>query len=143
MYPTITSKIDGDFTGFQGETIIKLLNGQVWQQTEYFYQYHYGYCLSVQIYHDAVGYVMEVDGIGRRVRVSQVSVVTEGIIVSEFNGFGNDNLYEFRNGQIWKQVESRHQHRHINKPRAMVIDGLNGRVLKVDTIEEVVRVRRQ
>src|SRR5688572_22931042 len=37
----IESKVDGDFEGWEGETIVKLMNGQVWQQTEYYYHYHY------------------------------------------------------------------------------------------------------
>lgn len=39
----IESQIDGEFEGWQGETIVKLLNGQIWQQSEYYYTYHYSF----------------------------------------------------------------------------------------------------
>jgi hypothetical protein len=31
----VESQIDGDFNGWEGETVVKLVNGQIWQQTEY------------------------------------------------------------------------------------------------------------
>lgn len=65
----IESFIDGEFEGFKGETIIKLTNGQIWQQTEYYYHYHYGYRLPVLIYRSASSYKMKVEGIEKAVRV--------------------------------------------------------------------------
>jgi hypothetical protein len=44
------SQIDGDFEGWEGETIVKLTNGQIWQQTEYHYEYHYAFMPEVLIY---------------------------------------------------------------------------------------------
>ena len=35
--------INGAFKGWQGRTVVKLTNGQVWQQAEYKYQYRYAY----------------------------------------------------------------------------------------------------
>jgi len=35
--------IDGAFEGWRGQTIVKLTNGQVWQQAEYKYEYRYAY----------------------------------------------------------------------------------------------------
>lgn len=66
---SIESKIDGDFEGFEGETIIKLMNGQIWQQVEYFYQYHYAFMPNVLIYKNAGVYKMKVDGINKSVGV--------------------------------------------------------------------------
>jgi hypothetical protein len=51
----IESKVDGDFEGWEGETIIKLLNGQIWQQTEYYYHYHYAYMPDVLVYRSGSG----------------------------------------------------------------------------------------
>ncbi|HHT9138744.1 MAG TPA: hypothetical protein ACFYEK_16055 [Candidatus Wunengus sp. YC60] len=39
----IESHIEGDFEGWEGETIFKLDNGQIWQQSSYDYTYHYAY----------------------------------------------------------------------------------------------------
>ncbi len=46
----IESQIDGDFEGWEGETNVKLINGQIWQQTEYYYLYHYPFMPEVMIY---------------------------------------------------------------------------------------------
>jgi len=68
----IESKIDGEFNGWEGETILKLMNGQIWQQTEYFYHYHYSYMPKVLIYNTGSGYNMQVDGIDKSVGVSRL-----------------------------------------------------------------------
>lgn len=69
---TIESQIDGEFEGWEGETIVKLTNGQIWQQTEYHYHYHYAYMPKVLIYRSGAGYKMKVDGIDRAVGVTQI-----------------------------------------------------------------------
>ena len=66
---SIETKIYGEFTGWEGETIVKLLNGQVWQQVEYYYHYHYAYMPDVLIYKSGAGYKMKVDGVRRAVGV--------------------------------------------------------------------------
>jgi hypothetical protein len=45
----IESNISGDFSGWDGETVFKLDNGQIWQQENYSYHYHYAYHPSVLI----------------------------------------------------------------------------------------------
>ena len=68
----IESKIDGDFEGWDGETIIKLFNGQIWQQTEYYYHYHYSFMPSVVIYKSGTGYKMKVDGVDKAIGVKRI-----------------------------------------------------------------------
>lgn len=68
----IESKIDGDFEGWEGETIVKLLNGQIWQQTDYHYEYHYAFMPDVLIYRSGGGYKMKVDGTAEAVGVVQL-----------------------------------------------------------------------
>jgi hypothetical protein len=46
----IESSIDGEFKGWDGSTIFKLSNGQIWQQSSYAYMYHYAYNPPVLIY---------------------------------------------------------------------------------------------
>jgi hypothetical protein len=67
----IKSQIDGEFNGWEGDTLVKLVNGQVWQQTEYWYHYHYAYMPRVTITSDG-GYKMSVEGIGKSVRVERL-----------------------------------------------------------------------
>jgi hypothetical protein len=67
--PVIETQINGDFEGWESETIVKLMNGQIWQQSEYHYYYHYAFMPKVLIYHDGGGYKMKVDGVDKAVGV--------------------------------------------------------------------------
>ena len=68
----IESRIDGDFEGWEGETIVKLMNGQIWQQSEYYYQYHYAFMPDVLIYNSRGVYKMIVEGIGKGIGVTRL-----------------------------------------------------------------------
>ncbi len=68
----IESKVDGKFEGWDGETIVKLMNGQIWQQQEYYYHYHYAYNPKVLIYKSGNSIKMKVDGINKAIRVSRL-----------------------------------------------------------------------
>jgi len=68
----IETQIDGDFEGWEGETIVKLMNGQIWQQTEYHYHYHYAFMPKVLIYRSGGGYKMKVDGTDKAVGVERL-----------------------------------------------------------------------
>jgi len=69
----IESKIDGDFEGFDGDTIIKLMNGQIWQQNEYYYEYMYAFMPNVIIFKDGSKYKMIVEGIDSAVGVTELT----------------------------------------------------------------------
>lgn len=60
---TIVSRIDGVFEGWDGETIFKLMNGQIWQQSSYGFTFHYAYSPEVIIYPSGGRYKMHVDGV--------------------------------------------------------------------------------
>lgn len=69
----IESQVDGDFEGWEGETVIKLVNGQIWIQTEYYYEYHYAYMPEVLVYKSSSsGWKMRVEGINKSVGVEQL-----------------------------------------------------------------------
>lgn len=59
--PAIESTISGDFEGWEGETIFKLDNGQIWKQAEYAYMYSYSYRPDVTIYQTSAGCRMKVE----------------------------------------------------------------------------------
>ncbi|WP_373520744.1 hypothetical protein [Aquiflexum sp.] len=63
------NKIDGNFEGWEGETIFKMMNGEIWQQSSYAYMYHYTYSPQVIIYKTSNGYVMKVEGIEEKIDV--------------------------------------------------------------------------
>ncbi|WP_133300290.1 hypothetical protein [Paraburkholderia lacunae] len=56
-------KIDGEFHGWDGETIYKLMDGHVIQQAVYHYHYHYAYSPNVIIFQSkSGGYKIQVEG---------------------------------------------------------------------------------
>jgi len=68
----IETQIDGQFDGWEGETIVKLMNGQIWQQSEYHYYYHYAFMPKVLIYRSGGGYKMKVEGVEKAVGVERI-----------------------------------------------------------------------
>jgi ABC-type proline/glycine betaine transport system substrate-binding protein len=54
-------QISGTFNGWTGETIYKLMDGHIIQQSEYHYHYHYAYAPKVIIYQSAGGYKIHVE----------------------------------------------------------------------------------
>lgn len=58
----VETQIEGEFSGWTGETVWKMTNGQIWQQAEYAYHYHYAYRPQVLIYPTSSGWRMKVDG---------------------------------------------------------------------------------
>jgi hypothetical protein len=70
--PAIETSIDGEINGWEGETIFKLANGQIWQQAEYDYNYFYDYSPDVTIYETSSGCRMKVDGEDETVLVKRI-----------------------------------------------------------------------
>jgi hypothetical protein len=68
----IESQIDGEFEGWDGDTIFKLVNGQIWQQSSYHYHYHYAYMPRVTIYRSGTGYKMKVEGVDQTISVQRL-----------------------------------------------------------------------
>ncbi|QNU63978.1 hypothetical protein [Vreelandella titanicae] len=68
----IETNIDGEFEGWEGETIFRLMNGQIWQQSSYSYLYHYSYSPRVIIIQRNGGYEMQVEGVNQQIRVHQL-----------------------------------------------------------------------
>jgi len=68
----IESQIDGTFKGWDGDTIFKLTNGQIWQQASYAYTYHYAYRPEVVIYKGGSVYKMKVEGVDHSINVRRI-----------------------------------------------------------------------
>ena len=58
--------------GWDGETIFKLDNGQIWQQASYAYHYAYKYHPSVIIFNSGGSYKMQVEGESERIEVNRL-----------------------------------------------------------------------
>lgn len=59
--PAVESTISGELEGWDGETIFKLDNGQIWRQAEYDYTYFYEYRPEITIYQTSAGCRMKVE----------------------------------------------------------------------------------
>jgi len=70
--PAIESTISGEIEGWDGDTIFKLDNGQIWQQAEYDYTYFYAYRPDVTIYQTSAGCRMKVEDETETVLVKRV-----------------------------------------------------------------------
>jgi hypothetical protein len=68
----ISTNIEGSFEGWDGNTIWKMENGQIWQQASYAYHYHYAYRPSVFIYRTGGSWEMKVDGVSDKVSVKRI-----------------------------------------------------------------------
>jgi hypothetical protein len=70
--PAIESSITGDSEGWDGETIFKLDNGEIWQQAVYDYTYFYEYHPDVTIYQTSEGCRMKVEDEDETVIVKRI-----------------------------------------------------------------------
>lgn len=68
----IESQIEGEFNGWDGETIFKLANGQIWQQSSYAYTYHYAYRPEVTIFQSGGACKMKVKGVNDSITVKRL-----------------------------------------------------------------------
>jgi hypothetical protein len=68
----IETQINGEFTGWDGDTIFELTNGQIWQQDSYAYTYHYAYRPKVLIYYVGGRYKMTVEGVDGFIYVTRL-----------------------------------------------------------------------
>ena len=68
----VHSHIDGDFEGWEGETIFKLDNGQIWQQSSYAYMYHYAYHPEVMIINIDGTWKMKVEDVDEMIEVMRL-----------------------------------------------------------------------
>jgi hypothetical protein len=65
-------RIDDKFEGWKGKTVVRLTNGQIWQQTEPYYYYRYSFMPKVIILKSGVGYKMVIDGVPKAIGVKQL-----------------------------------------------------------------------
>ncbi len=68
----IEGTVDGQFEGWDGDTLIKLMNGQIWEQSEYHYEYSYAYMPRVTLFRSRGQCKMWVEGTDEPVGVRRV-----------------------------------------------------------------------
>ncbi len=65
----VEGAIVSDFTGFNQGMKFEFQNGQVWEQAEYKYSYHYAYRPQARVVDGTNGHELHVDGMSETVRV--------------------------------------------------------------------------
>lgn len=71
MCDVVETQIDGVFTGWEGETIWKMQNGQTWQQASYAYLYESAFSPEVMIYRYGGEWIMKVEGVDETIEVKK------------------------------------------------------------------------
>ncbi len=140
MKPNV--QIDGAFSGFAGETVVRLTNGQAWQQSQYLYFYHYDFMPAAALFDRGGQAYLRVSGVPHDVPVVAVSILQEGAIVSEFSGFRQGATFQFENGAVWQQVGGGFSYHYAYRPSAFVFEGLSGTQISVEDMDDNVTVRR-
>lgn len=67
------SRIAGEFSGWNAETIYQLDDGTKWKLVRYQYRYKYKYRPRAIIWRDGGRYYLEVDGMDKAVQVNRES----------------------------------------------------------------------
>lgn len=68
IHDVIESQINDEFLGWEGESRYQLVNGQVWEQARYKYEYKYAYRPGVLIFDAGGQHTMQVAGTSAHVR---------------------------------------------------------------------------
>ena len=146
----IKTQIDGAFTGWSGSTLVKLRNGQVWQQAEYLYEYYYAYGPTVLVFQSGGNWMMLVEGMSQSVSVRLQSTMSEpstsGVIQSQiddtFNGWDGETIFRLSNGQVWQQASYAYHYHYAYRPKVMIYQSGGNWVMNVDGVTSTIRVKR-
>ena len=85
---------------------------------------------------------MEFDCMDEPIEVVRATVLDEGAIISDFDGFNGHSRFRFESGRVWEQAEYKYSYHYAYRPHAIVVDGVNAVMLHVEGMNEGVRVRR-
>jgi hypothetical protein len=128
----LRSEIDGEFEGFDGETLFKLSNGTYWLQDEYKYWYYYAYCPPIEILKADGRTYLRVVGCSDKVAVRDISSgVIESRIDGEFTGWDGESTYRLVNGQVWKQSHYKYKYKYKFMPHVVIYKAGGGHVMQV------------
>ena len=136
------SQVDGSFRGWDGDTIFKLTNGQIWQQAEYDYEYHYAYRPAVAIVKTSKSYIMHVKGMSETLMVERVQNFISAYIDGSFQGWDGDTIFKLTNGQIWQQAEYDYEYHYAYRPAVTIIKISKGYIMQVEGMSDTLLVKR-
>jgi len=126
--------VDDAWEGWDGDTIVELSDGSLWQQDEYLYEYRYAYRPGVTISDGK----MLVEGMKRPVRVKRLSDSVRRTVADAWNGWDGKTVVEFTDGSRWQQAEYHYEYRYAYRPNAFLVDDM----LLVKDMSKAIKVRR-
>lgn len=146
----IRTCIEGDFTGWSGETVFQLCNGLVFEQASYNYRYAYRYRPNVTLARPSTAtplWTLTVEGVGGTslgsVTVRQVMSFVQTCISSDFSGWSGDTVFVLCNGQVWQQASYAYAYHYAYRPNAILYaSNSGGHVMSVEGMDETIRVVR-
>ena len=129
----ISSRIKGEFEGWDGDTIFLLDNGQVWKQSAYAYFYKYAYRPEVTIIPNKSGHLLKVEGVSKLLPVELVGggIVNPPVSVhSSILKIDNEKFQiHLTNGKVWSVMEQHQKKlkkwRPGDKVKLTTINGIN------------------
>ena len=138
----IRTCIEGEFEGWDGESVFELCNGEVWAQVSYDYTYHYAYRPDVTIVETSSGWLMTVEGVRDTIMVEPVAFL-RSCIDGNFEGWSGDTVFVLCNGQVWQQAEFGYRYRYAYRPKVLIYESpFGGFRLKVDGVSDTIRVKQ-
>lgn len=72
-----------------------------------------------------------------------MTIVVKSQIEGSFEGWNDGQLFEFANGQIWKQTRYKYAYRYMYRPTATVFQDSGRYLLHVDGMTDMVEVERR
>lgn len=138
----IETQINGEFTGWDGDTIFKLANGQFWQQDSYAYTYHYAYRPNVLIYYVDGRYKMTVEGVDSSIYVIRLQQVIESQIDGTFTGWTGATIFTLTNGQIWQQDSYDYTYHYAYSPDVLIYYSGGRYKMSVEGVDSFIYVVR-
>ncbi len=136
-----TGQIEDDFEGFDDEMTFELTDGTVYFQSTYKYSYCYFYRPTVKIYSDGYTKIIVPDGMNDYAEIQETTAIKSKII-SAFNGWSGDTIFELQNGQVWKQDKYQYKYFYSYRPDAIIVEmgshhimNVKGKSIKVKRIK--------
>ena len=137
------TEIDGEFNGWDGDTVFRLANGGIWQQDSYGYEYHHAYRPDVIIYQHKGRHYMQVEGMDKVIRVRSLEYsAIKSRIDGEFKGWDGDTVFKLTNGQVWQQAEYGYLYHYAYNPEVIIYKVDFGYEMMVKGLDKSIKVKR-
>ena len=128
---SISSAIDGLFTGFCPQSLFRLQDGSYWIQVDS--KMFITHSLEPEVTIDALddGYFLKVQGVEKMVQVEQLHDVIESQIRGKFSGWSGRTAYTLTNGQTWQQTKLHNKHAAKYMPQVVIYNSAHGPIMHV------------